>query len=304
MGEGWQERATRQCGVLSERDLRELSVPRGFVRNQLRASRWAERTHAVYTTTTGPLSPRQLMWTGVAHAGPSGLVGGLTATALQGLSGWDRDEVTVLVDDELSFDAVDGVRFTRTRRSRSLLLAPGDGLPTCRLEPAVLMFAADEPHERTALGAVVACVQQRLTTAERLVEWTRLLRPLRRAPRIREVLGDVAQGSHSMGEVDLARLCRAWGILPPRRQTRRRDRAGRLRFTDAEWDLSDGRVLVLEIDGAGHLDLASYGLDVRRQRRLTTPRRVVIRCTTHELRREPMEVVGDLIALGVPRAAG
>lgn len=231
------------------------------------------------------------------------MLGGLTACGELGLMGWGRDIITVLVDDELSFDPIEGVRFARTRRSPALLRCPGATLPTSRLEPAVLMYAADEPHERSGLGAVVATVQQRLTTPERLLEWTRLLRPLRRAPRIREVLGDVAGGSHSMGEVDLVRLCRSWGLCPPRRQTRRRDRSGRRRFTDAEWDLPDGRVLVLEIDGAAHLDLVAYGLDVRRQRRLTTPGRVVIRCTTYELRVEPFEVLGDLVALGVPRIA-
>ncbi|WP_377638872.1 hypothetical protein [Oryzobacter terrae] len=303
MAEQWEERAARQHGVLCERDLRELGVSRAFVRNQLRADRWAERTHSVYTTTTGPLSRQQLMWTAVAHAGPSAMIGGLTAAALHGLRGWDRDLVTVLVDDELSFAPVDGISYTRTRRAPALLRAPRAGIPTCRLEPAVLMFAADEPSERTALGAVVATVQLRLTTTQRLAEWTRLLRPLRRAPLIRELLGEVAGGSHSMGEVDLVRLCRSWGIRPPRRQTRRRDRSGRVRFTDAEWDLPDGRVLVLEVDGGAHLDLVSYGLDVKRQRRLTTPGRVVIRCTTAELRHEPLEVVGDLMALGVPRLA-
>lgn len=303
MTETWQDLAARQEGVLSRATLARLGVSRSFVRNQLRARRWSQRTHSVLTTTTGPLSREQLQWVGVAHAGPTAMVGGLTAAGRHGLAGWHRETVTVLVDDELSFDAVDGIRFVRTRRSPLLLRSPRPGLPTCRLEPAVLMFAADEAHERTALGAVVAGVQQRLTTAERLAEWTRLLRPLRRAPRIREVLGDVGNGSHSMGEVDVARLCRAWGIVPPRRQTRRRDRSGRVRFTDAEWDLPDGRTLVLEVDGEVHLDLMAYGSDVRRQRRLTTPSRVVIRCTTHELRREPLEVVSDLLALGVPRIA-
>ncbi len=303
MGKTWQQEAESRCGVLSERTLRELKVSRAFVRNQLRAGRWAERTHSTYTTTTGPLSREQLLWVAVEHAGPEALLGGLTAAEAHGLRNWARDDVTILVPQELSFDEVDGVRFFRTRRSLSALRHPTHTPAACRIEPAVLLFAAHEPSRRTAMGAVTATVQQRLTTPERLLEWTRTLRPLRRAATMRELLADVAGGSQSLAEIDVLRLCRSWGLAPPRRQRRRRDRSGRLRFTDCEWDLPDGRVLVLEIDGAFHLDVDSYTDDVRRQRGLTTPRRIVVRCTAQEVRHEPMALLEDLIALGVPRAA-
>ena len=172
-----------------------------------------------------------------------------------------------------------------------------------RIEPAVLLFAAHEPSTRTALGAITATVQQRLTTPANLLEWTRILRPLRRAASIRDLLADVSGGSESLAEIDVLRLCRAWGLAPPRRQKKRRDRAGRLRFTDCEWDLPDGRVLVLEIDGGFHINVENYTDDVQRQRGLTTDRRIVVRCTTYEVRHEPVGLMRDLIALGVPRAA-
>ncbi len=302
MGETWHQRAARQAGVLSERDLRELCVPRAFVRNQVRADRWTERTHAVYTTTTGPLSREQLLHVAVAHAGPQALIGGLTAAGLHGLRGWARDEVTVYVEHDLSFDSVPGVRFVRTRRSVDVLRHPGAGLARARLEPAVLLFASTEPSVRTALGAVAACIQQRLTTAERLVPWVRILRPLRRAADLRALLADLSGGSQSLAEVDVLRLCRRWGLAVPARQRRRKDRGGRWRYTDAEWDLPDGRVLVLEVDGAFHIDVLSYGEDVKRQRGLTTAARIVIRATAFEVRHEPFGLVGDLIALGVPRS--
>ena len=85
----------------------------------------------------------------------------------------------------------------------------------CRLEPAVLMFAAHEPHLRTALGAVTATVQQRLTTADALVEWVDRLAPLRRSRDLRDLLSDVGDGAHSMAEVDLRKACRAYGVQPP-----------------------------------------------------------------------------------------
>ena len=179
--------------------------------------------------------------------------------------------------------------------------APGRVLPTCRIEPAILLFAGYEPNRRTAHGAVAAVVQQRLTTPDLLGEWLRRMKPLRRAPEFRALLGDIRGGAHSLAEVDLRRACREFAIAPPRGQTGRRDRSGRQRWTDAEWDLPDGTVLVLEVEGAFHDDVLQSAADKARHRKLSSRSRIVVSCTAYELRHEPASVMEDLIALGVPR---
>src|SRR6478609_4137010 len=73
--ETWTELAAAQAGVLSWRQLRELEVPRGLVRNKVVSGRWARRTEEVFTTTTGPLSPEQRLWLAVLHCGPHAMVG-------------------------------------------------------------------------------------------------------------------------------------------------------------------------------------------------------------------------------------
>ncbi|WP_392543968.1 hypothetical protein [Oryzobacter telluris] len=236
---------------------------------------------------------------GVLHCGPGAMLGGLTAAAVHGLRHWERPDVCVIVANDDSFERVEGVTTFRTRRSLAALRSEGDP-SLCRIEPAVLLWAAHERHPRSAMGVLAATIQQRLTTVEQLESWLAALKPLRRAPQMRELLRDVAGGSQSVGEVDVVRLCRDAGLCPPVRQVKRRDSAGRARFTDCEWDLPDGRTLVLEVDGAFHLEVQHYQLDVRRQRSLTTPTRTVVRCTTEELRREPWVVAADLRALGVP----
>ena len=112
------------------------------------------------------------------------------------------------------------------RRPFRVLVGAGE-LPVCRLEPAVLMFAAHEPHLRTALGAVAATVQQRLTTADSLVAWLDRLTPLRRSRELRDLLSDVGDGAHSMAEVDLRKACRDYGVQPPQSQRSRTDSRGR-----------------------------------------------------------------------------
>jgi hypothetical protein len=295
----WAQLADAQAGLLSHRQLRELGVGRGEIRNHVRVGRWAVRSGEVVSTTTGPLSPEQALWLGVLHGGPSAMVGALSAAGVRGLQRWDRSEITILVANPMSFEPLPGYRFFRTRRPFKVLLGSGE-LPVCRLEPAVLMFAAHEPHLRTACGAVTAAVQQRLTTTEALIDWIDRLAPLRRSRDLRELLADVGDGAHSMAEVDLRKACREYGVQPPRSQRSRTDSRGRRRYTDAEWRLPDGRVVVLEVDGGFHDDPTQSTLDRRRNRQLTTPHRAIVQCSAWEIRHEPWEVMRDLLALGVP----
>jgi hypothetical protein len=295
----WEALAAAQAGLLSQQQLHDLEVSRGTIRHELRMRRWVQRTASVYSTTTGPLSWEQRLWAGVLHAGPSSLLGGLTAASVHGVRGWDRDAITVLVENPLSFEPLEGVEFFRTRRSLDRMRSPL-ALPVARLAPAVLLFAAHEDNQRTAQGAVAAVVQQRRATVSELRAWVERLRPLRRARLFRALLDDIEGGAQSLAEVDLRRACRRHGIAPPTSQRPRLDRRGRRRFTDAEWRLPDGRTLVLEVDGSFHDDVLEATNHRARNRRLTTPTRTVIQCSAYELRHEPESVMEDLIALGVP----
>ncbi len=206
----------------------------------------------------------------------------------------------MLVDDELAFEPVDGVRFFRSRRPFELLRSARPGIPRAGLEPAILLWAGYEAPVRAAHGVLAAAVQQRLTTPDRLLEWVDLLRPLRRARAFRRTLGDIAGGAHSGAEMDVRRMCRRFGLVKPHRQRPRHDRAGRRRWTDCEWDLPDGTTLVLEVDGSFHLEVRQWEADLKRARSITTRTRLVVRCSVYELRHETAEVAADLVALGVP----
>lgn len=292
-----------QDGLVARRQLMSLGLEWERVRNQVAARRWVVHTPRVIGTTTGALTWEQRCWIAVLHAGPRSLLGGLSAAERHGLVGWHRDQITVLVDDELAFEPVAGVRFFRSRRPFEVLASTRPGLPSARLEPSILLWAGYQAPVRAAHGVLAASVQQRLTTAERLLLWIDTLHPLRRAKGFRRTVGDVAGGAHSAAELDVRRLCRRFGLRPPDRQRPRVDRGGRVRWTDCEWDLADGTVLILEVDGSFHMNVADWSADIKRARALTTGRRIVVRCTAFELRHEMDDVARDLIALRVPRAS-
>jgi hypothetical protein len=238
------------------------------------------------------------MWAGTLHAGQRSALGGLTALERHGLERWHRDDITVLVEKSHNLEPIDGVRFVETRRPISLLTS---ALPiaTWRVEPAALLWAGYEPVTRSAYGLLAACVQQGLTTPYRLDGWITRMRPLRRAKPFRRLLGDLAAGTQSASERDLLTVCDRFGIPRPDRQTPRRDSAGRLRYTDAEWRLANGRTVVLEVDGGFHLRVEHWSADIERERQLVATGVIVVRCTALELREHPERIVRDLRVLGV-----
>jgi hypothetical protein len=302
--EMWEALAARQAGLISRRQLNALGLDRFRVRTEIAARRWVELSPCVIGTTTGPSTRLQQMWLGLLHAGPAAVLGDLSAAEICGLRNWHRDQITILVPWNLDLeDLPDGIRIARTRRAIPLHLDPRPGPPRWRIEAAVLHFAAYQRSRRTAQAVLAAAIQQQLTDPARLVVTLEQMRPLRWAAMFRQVVGDIAGGSQSLAELDVLRLCRAHGLRTPDRQTRRRDSSGRLRFTDCEWRLADGRVIVLEVDGSFHMEIEHWEDDIVRQRGLTDPSRVVVRCTARELRDNPDSLARDLRRLGVPGRA-
>lgn len=275
-------------------------MARWSVAHRIASERWQLLSPTVIATTTGELSDEQRIWHAVLHAGDGAMAGGLTAATLAGLKNWHRDETTVLVPYRRGRPSpLPGARFVRVRRSLRAVGSP----PRCRIEPAVLLFAAADRSERTAQGLLAAAVQQQLTSPESLLEWLDRLAPLRRTAKLRRAVEDIEGGAQSLAEMDVRRMCRAFGLASPTRQVQRRDADGRIRYTDCEWRLPDGRTLVLEVDGGFHMEAEHWEDDLARQRALTATDRIIVRCTSRELRDEPEKVARDLTALGVPAAA-
>jgi hypothetical protein len=293
----WRSLAATQAGLLARRQLLALGHAATFVEDQVAAERWQLVSDVVICTTTGPLAREQHMWAGVLQAGPGSAIGGLTALERRGLKHWRRDEITVLLAKSHNLEPVTGVRFVESRRPIGLY-ATGV-LPTWRTEPASLLFAGYSRSSRTALGLLAAVVQQQLTTPERLLTEIDRMRPLRWSKRFKAVLGLISEGSHSLGELRVVRMCVDHSLPIPDRQTPRIDASGRLRYTDAQWCLSSGKVVVLEVDGGFHMDVEHWEGDITRERDLVTTGAIVLRCTARELDEESHRVAASLRAVGV-----
>lgn len=293
----WTRLAAEQSDVIARRQLNALGYEDQYIDAQVQAKRWQLVSEVVICTTTGVLTRAQLMWAGVLHAGPGSAIGGLTALERRGLAHWYRDEITVLLRKSHNLQPLAGVKFVETRRPVGLY-ATGN-LPTWRVEPAALLFAGYTASSRAAHGLISAVVQQRLTTPTRLLTEIERMQPLRRAKRLKSTLGYLVDGSHSLAEQRVVRMCVDHHLPIPDRQTRRIDASGRLRYTDAEWRLPSGKVVILEVDGGFHMDVEHWEGDITRERDLVATGAIVLRCTDRELIDEPARVIASLRAVGV-----
>jgi hypothetical protein len=301
VGHTWSVLADHQAGLLARRQLVGLGFASHYTDRQVAAGRWQMVSDVVVCTTTGTLTREQLMWAGVLHAGRGSAIGGLTALERRGLKHWHRDEITVLLPKSHHLAPLAGVRFVETRRPVGLY-ATGD-LATWRTEPAALLFAGYSRSSRTAIGVLAAVVQQRLTTPERLLVEIERIRPLRWAKKFQRALGVIVDGAHSLAEMRVVRMCHVRELPLPRQQTKRLDSSGRLRYTDAEWRLPSGRIVILEVDGGFHMESVEWEDDIVRERDLVATGAIVLRCTDRELVDEPQRVAASLRAVGVGQSS-
>lgn len=296
--------ALSQHGVVRRRQLAACGIGRHELVANLEAERWARIGDEVVLLQNAPPDRRQRMWVAVLDAGECAL-GSHTSLELAGFTSFasEAELVHLVIPRGGKVTPVDGVRVHESRRLRPERTVYTAGLPRTPTPRSVLDAAAWQPYPRFAAVMVAAAVQQRLVTASELDDAMRTVGRIRHKQFLREAIRDAAAGAHAAGELDLARVCRRFGLVPPNRQVPRRDAAGVWRFLDAEWDLPDGEVVVLEVDGKQHMDAVHWQADMRRERSIVVGRKRVLRATNFEVRHEPLLIVRDLRALGVPLTA-
>lgn len=255
----WRRRVARELaadfgGVLHRRDLRAAGISRDEVRSEVLGGRWATLgKHTVCIDAAGvcdaaesssgpavaeafrlrlPSSRRAFAAWAVWETGSGAVLDGVSALLAAGLEGYAEERVFISVPRGRRAVALPGVvRHTH----RMVVGAPGAGLPRVRIEVAVINAVAWTASERQAALIVILAVQQRLTTAERLVEEVNRRRRVRHRAFLRQLLREVNGGVQALGELDFARLCREYGLPAPSRQRVCRGPRGRI-YLDVSWE--------------------------------------------------------------------
>lgn len=235
--------------AISRRRLRELDVDRFQQKRQVSAGRWVTVGRQTVSVRDAPLGEVAARWRAVWEVGEAvAVVDGVSALHAAGLKGWSDPVVHVSVSHRHRVPPVEGVRIHKIgHRVEGELI--GAGLPRTRPEVAAIRAAHWAVSDRQAATIVAMSVQQRLTTGEQLLAARRVVQGRSRRQFISDVVQDVADGAHSLHELDFAAACRARGLPEPTRQVVRNLPDGRI-YLDV-WFEEHG--LAVEIDGAGHL---------------------------------------------------
>jgi hypothetical protein len=292
-----------QCGVATTAQLVAGGLTRHEVAAQVAARRWQRFGDRCVLTHNHQPTREQLRWLALLdYRGPAALAG-CTALEVAGFRyfGSELELIHVVVPRGATYRRLPGVKVHESRRFTRHDIVRTDGHPTTPLPRSALDAAAWQPFQRYAAGLLAAVVQQRICSAADLAAELRFVGRIRHKQVMRLTLQDVAGGAEALSELDVAALCRTFGISPPERQVVRLDPSGRRRYLDCEWRLPDGSVVVLEIDGAHHMDARHWAADMRRDRAEVVRGRRLLRCTAFEARHEPESIAEDLIALGIPR---
>ncbi|HQV90882.1 MAG TPA: hypothetical protein PLA46_04810, partial [Phycicoccus sp.] len=280
--------AERHGGVVHRADLRAEGVTREDVRTEVRAGRWSMAGR--HTVVIGGSTPQGegLLWRAVWESGSGAVLDGASSLLASGLTGFTTDRIWVCVPRSSRAYPVEGVVLTRRR---VVTPAPRGGVPRTDVDVATIRAAQWAVSDRQAALLVCLPIQQRLTAPMRLLEAWRLVRRSRRRSVLDQVIRDVCDGAHSLGDLDFAVMCRRRGLPEPRRQVLV-EQSGRV-YLDVEFDGG----LVVEIDGGHHARALAPVDDALRQNSLTLTRRLVLRIPVLGLRLQ-QDAFMDQIAEG------
>ena len=267
------------------------------IRWRLTSGRWQQPCHGIVVAQSGPLTRIQVLRVAVLWAGPGSALAGLTAAQLQGLRGFEDkgDVIHVIRPVGRAARATQPPMPLVVHYSRHLLPAdihPARQPAQTRIARALVDGAAWMATDRGALAVLVSGVQQRLVRVRDLAAEVDRNERLRRRRLIKRVLADIEGGAHALSELDFLRLVvRQFGLPEPDRQVPRRDENGRRRWLDACWERAR---LVVEIDGAAHIDALTYWDDMDRANDLTLDHYRVLRFAAWMIRYNPEFVAAKI----------
>jgi len=275
-------------GVVHREALRLNRITKDGVRTEVSAGRW--RLLGRHTVLIGNGTPSEvgLRWRAVWESGGGSMLDGVAALLASGLTGYTPESIDVSIPHANRDHDVEGVRLHRRRRS---FLPRAGGVPRLPVDVAAIHGATWAKSERQAALILCLVVQQRLAPADHLRKRALELTTGKRGAFIRQVTLDLADGAHSLGELDFSVLCRGAGLPEPSRQVVRQGPDGRI-YLDVAWR---GTHLVVEIDGAHHQLGLNPVDDALRQNSVTLGQAHVLRIPVLGLRLQPEAFMAQVV---------
>ena len=282
---------SKQPTVLRTADA-TLAYGVGQVRWMVSSGRWQRPARGVIVRHSGPLTPGERISTELLAQHPEAALAGLTSATLDGLQGFGGPPIQILVPHAVRPHRRPGVVVRRTRVLSESDIQPARSPRRTRLPRSIVDAASWAATDLRAQAIIASSVQQGLVHPQQLSTALDGLPKVRRRLLLVEAIRDVSGGSLSEYEVLFIRLCREFGLPIPSRQRRRRDASGRWRYLDVEFD--EYR-LVVEIDGAQHMEPLAWWEDMTRNNELVVfENKALLRFAGFALRHQREQVANVL----------
>lgn len=278
-------------GALSRPLLLDIGFDRRVVARMVAGARWKLHGRQTVAMHAHPLTLRARSWRALWEVQREGAaIDGVSSLLLGGLTGFDSVVIDVSVPWPVKAPMVPGVRTHRVCRVPDELVL--SGIPRVATPLATLRAANWAASDRQAALVLALPVQQRLVLGSHLYAALGHDRVRGRRALVRQLVRDIVHGAQSLGELDFARLCRRRGLPEPDRQVVVSTDKGNI-YLDVRWS-SIG--LVVEINGAGHVQGLAVTRDNLRQNGVTLSEDMVLTFDLLALRLMPDEVLDQVVA--------
>ncbi|MGH3424237.1 MAG: hypothetical protein ACRDO8_05890, partial [Nocardioidaceae bacterium] len=206
------ELAERQDGVVSRGQLRQIGIDAATVETRVLTERWSTWGPRVVLLQNAQPTRSQLRWAGLLHAsdwsGGTAVLCGATGAEVDGLRGFESDDVHVIVRRGVHVPPYPGLKVHESRRFAPEDVHPVRTPPRLRTQRSVVDLASWRRPPRLACAVLAASVQQRVCRVGELDEVLDSAGRIRHAGLMRRVLEDIGGGAHSLAEIDVGRVCR------------------------------------------------------------------------------------------------
>jgi hypothetical protein len=262
----WRDIAARQGGVIG----RAQALAHGLTPDAWDwklGRHWRAIGEGVAVTHSGTPTEQQRRRAAVVHGGPGAALDGDAALVALGVKRVPvvAFDVAVPLKRQVSPIAAEGFAL-RPHRIKDVLqwTSPAQGIPTVRIDLAVLHAAAWAATDREAELRLALVVQQRKSKANNIRSVLLKQARLRRRALLLETLEDIEFGAHATSELDFLRFCRRHGLAVPD-ELQVKVRANGAKYLDARYRRQ--RISV-EVDGAHHMWVEQWEADTLRSLQL------------------------------------
>ena len=279
-----------QCGVLSRRQALAAGVTPAVVEWRLRSERWSRLGSGVYYARPGNPPREARLWAAVLLAGPGAALSHWTAAELFKLTDQRSSLIYVTIPERRQVRPMTGLVMYRSSRLADAV-HPALLPRRTRLEETVLDLAAQATEFDAAFALVCAACQRRLTTTTKIAAAMSMRKKLRWRSELRQALGEVGGGTHSLLEYRYARYVER-PHRPPAADRQAKIIAGqRSRYLD---NLYPDYHLCVELDGQqAHPDDQRWQ-DLRRVNAIIAQGITVLRYGWTDITTRPCQVAGQI----------